>query len=72
VILISHNLEHVMRVADRAVVLRRGRNVGEAIPTADNHERLVSLIVGSQTRDVHTPSPAGLSVANTNHEHRGE
>jgi ABC-type sugar transport system ATPase subunit len=48
VILISHNLEHVMQVAHRAVVLRRGRVVGEAVPTAANHERLVSWIVGAQ------------------------
>jgi ribose transport system ATP-binding protein len=47
VILISHNLEHVMQVADRAVVLRRGRVVGEAPPTAANHELLISLIVGA-------------------------
>jgi ABC-type sugar transport system ATPase subunit len=46
VILISHNLEHVIEVADRAVVLRRGRIVGEEIPTRETHERLVSLIVG--------------------------
>ncbi|ADB49889.1 ATP-binding cassette domain-containing protein [Conexibacter woesei] len=48
VVLISHNLEHVMEVAHRAIVLRRGRNVGEERPTAENHERIVSLIVGAQ------------------------
>jgi ABC-type sugar transport system ATPase subunit len=47
VILISHNLEEVMNICDRAVVLRHGRVVGEAIPTPDNHALLVSLIVGS-------------------------
>ena len=47
VLLISHNLEHVAEVADRAVVLRRGRLAGEAIPTPDNHEALVSMIVGA-------------------------
>jgi D-xylose transport system ATP-binding protein len=47
VIVISHNLDHVRMVADRAVVLRRGRLVGEAAPTAENHERLVSMIVGA-------------------------
>jgi D-xylose transport system ATP-binding protein len=47
VILISHNLDHVRQVADRAVVLRRGQLVGEAVPSAENHERLVSLIVGA-------------------------
>jgi ABC-type sugar transport system ATPase subunit len=47
VILISHNLEHVAQVADRAVVLRQGRTVGEAAPTSANHEALVSMIVGA-------------------------
>ena len=46
VILISHNLEEVMAVADRAVVLRQGTFVGEAIPTQENHEQIVSMIVG--------------------------
>jgi D-xylose transport system ATP-binding protein len=60
VILISHNLDHVMQVADRAIVLRQGRYVGEAPPTPEHHERLVSLIVGAANhhgdRDV---SPEG-------------
>ena len=47
IIIISHNLDHVMQVCDRAVVFRRGVKVGEAIPTPDNHELLVSMIVGS-------------------------
>jgi D-xylose transport system ATP-binding protein len=46
VLLISHSLEHVMQVAHRAVVLRQGRVAGEAVPTPDNHEALVSMIVG--------------------------
>jgi ABC-type sugar transport system ATPase subunit len=47
VILISHNLEHVIRIADRAIVLRQGRVVGGAPATKENEHRLVSLIVGS-------------------------
>ena len=47
VILISHNLEHVAQVADRAVVLRQGRTVGAAAPTSANPEALVSMIVGA-------------------------
>ena len=47
VLLISHNLEHVAQVADRAVVLRQGRTVGVAAPTSANHEALVSMIVGA-------------------------
>ena len=48
VIVISHNLEHVMEVADRAVVLRQGHYIGETEPTAENHEQLVAMIVGSE------------------------
>jgi D-xylose transport system ATP-binding protein len=46
VILISHNLEEVISVADRAVVLRQGKKVGEVATTPENHETMVSLIVG--------------------------
>jgi len=48
-IVISHAMDHVMEVANRAVVMRRGRKVGEAIPDRDNQQRIVSLIVGSET-----------------------
>jgi ABC-type sugar transport system ATPase subunit len=46
VIVISHAMDHVMEVADRAVVMRRGRTVGEQIPRAENRARIVSLIIG--------------------------
>jgi len=47
VILISHNLEEVISLADRAVVFRQGRLVGEVEPTAENQEQIVSMIVGA-------------------------
>jgi ABC-type sugar transport system ATPase subunit len=47
VILITHNMEHVVELADRAVVLRQGRKVGELMPTKDNKQELVSMIVGA-------------------------
>ena len=46
VIVISHALDHVIEVADRAVVMRRGRVVGEEVPTPESQPRIVSLIVG--------------------------
>ena len=46
VMVVSHAMDHVMEVADRAVVMRRGRKVGEVIPSADTHHEIVSLIVG--------------------------
>ena len=53
VILISHNLQEVGELADRAVVLRRGQLVGEAIPTVENQPRLVSMIVGATIAPEH-------------------
>ena len=52
VILISHNLDQVMEVADRAVVMRRGEKVGEAAPDAENHDRIVRMIVGARSMSV--------------------
>jgi ABC-type sugar transport system ATPase subunit len=46
VIVISHALDHVTEVADRVVVLRRGRKVGELPASPEAHTRIVSLIVG--------------------------
>lgn len=48
VILISHNLEEVISVAHRAVVLRQGVKVGEVPATQENYEQIVSMIVGGQ------------------------
>ncbi len=48
VILITHNMEHVIELADRAVVLRQGRKVGELKPSRANQQELVSLIVGAE------------------------
>ena len=47
VIVISHAMDHVTEVADRAVVMRRGRVVGEEVPNADSQQRIVALIVGT-------------------------
>jgi D-xylose transport system ATP-binding protein len=46
IVVVSHAMDHVMEVADRAVVLRRGRKVGELIPSADTYHDIVALIVG--------------------------
>jgi D-xylose transport system ATP-binding protein len=46
VIVISHAMDHVIEVADRAVVMRRGRKVGELVPSDETHREMVSLIVG--------------------------
>ena len=37
VLVVSHAMDHVMEVADRAVVLRRGRKVGELVPSSETY-----------------------------------
>lgn len=47
VLLISHNMQDVMEVADRVVVLRRGRKVGERAIADTTREEIVGLITGA-------------------------
>ena len=49
VIVISHAMDHVVEIADRAIVMRRGRNVGVVDDLRVNQQRIVSLIVGGET-----------------------
>lgn len=58
VIIISHNADHVVQVADRAVVLRQGRNAGEALAKRQNAVELVRLIMGADSEEIPVqPSP---------------
>ena len=47
VLVISHNLEHVFTVADRLVVLRRGKRVGTRLKTETTKEEIVGLITAA-------------------------
>jgi ABC-type sugar transport system ATPase subunit len=49
VIIISHNMQDVFAVADRIVVLRRGRKVGEQVAAETTPDKIVSLMVGAET-----------------------
>ena len=48
VIVISHNMQDVFAVADRMVVMRRGRKVGERITGATHANEIVGLMVGAE------------------------
>lgn len=48
VIVISHNMQDVFDVADRIIVMRRGRKVGERITSATNSNEIVGLMVGAE------------------------
>jgi ABC-type sugar transport system ATPase subunit len=48
VIIISHNMQDVFAVADRIVILRRGRKVGELVAAETTPDEVVSLMVGAE------------------------
>ena len=48
VIIISHNMQDVFAVADRIVVMRRGKKVGERVAAKTNPDEIVSLMVGAE------------------------
>jgi ABC-type sugar transport system ATPase subunit len=48
VIIISHNMQDVFAVADRIVILRRGKKVGERIAAQTTPDEIVSLMVGAE------------------------
>jgi ABC-type sugar transport system ATPase subunit len=47
IVIISHNLSHVFRVADRIFVLQRGRAVGWRRKTETNSDEIVKMITGA-------------------------
>ena len=49
---ISHHLEEVQRLCDRATILRLGKVVGSCDPRAETARSLAALMVGAQIRDV--------------------
>lgn len=73
VLYISHRLEEVQRICDRATVLRHGRVTGACDPRAETPASLARMMVGSDVATVTHPergekgevqlSVAGLSVA---------
>jgi simple sugar transport system ATP-binding protein len=48
VIIISHNMQDVLDVADRVIVMRRGRAVGERRVAETDASELLGLIIGAE------------------------
>lgn len=51
IIYISHRMHEVEEIADRAVVLRDGKNAGEIQGPEITHERMVRMMVGRDLKD---------------------
>jgi ribose transport system ATP-binding protein len=60
IVYISHRLGEVKEIADRAVVLRDGRNSGELRREEISHEALVRLMVGRELRQFYQKKPHAL------------
>ena len=66
-IYVSHRLDEIFRIADRVVVMRDGRLVGEKPVNETSPDELVSLIVGRSTFELFhkadgAPGPARVVV----------
>ncbi|HET9457545.1 MAG TPA: ABC transporter ATP-binding protein [Candidatus Limnocylindrales bacterium] len=65
IIFISHKLYEVLEIADRITVIRRGRVVGERIPSETNEADLAELMVGRNVQlvvDRGESHPAGPAL----------
>jgi ribose transport system ATP-binding protein len=59
IIYISHRMHEVEEIADRAVVLRDGKNAGELTGNEITHERMVRMMVGRDLKDFFKRAAAG-------------
>lgn len=64
IIYISHRLSEVEAIADRAVVLRDGRNVGTLAANEINHDRMVRAMIGRDLKEFFN-APRGSRRNNT-------
>src|SRR6187200_2330048 len=63
IVFISHKLYEVLEIADRITVIRRGKVVGQRVPSATDEEDLAELMVGRNvqlTADRGESHPAGV------------
>ncbi len=69
VILISHNMQDVFAVADRAIVMRRGSKAGEVRISDTTENEVVGLMVGAEyTREIKQIHVAPEEVRITTHD----
>lgn len=63
IIYISHRLDEVEKLADRAIVLRDGRNAGELARHEIERERMVRMMVGRDLQDFYV-DPEDVAAGN--------
>ncbi|MFD1744268.1 ABC transporter ATP-binding protein [Rhizobium helianthi] len=60
VLYISHRLEEVQRICDRATVLRHGKVTGSCDPRQETPASLARMMVGSEVAAIHRPEAEAL------------
>lgn len=71
VVLITHKIDEIMRIADRVVVLRDGHNIGERIVSETTPDDLITMMVGRKLTDMYpqkTNTP-GEEMLRVDHVH---
>jgi ribose transport system ATP-binding protein len=63
IVYISHFIEEVMRITDRYVVLRDGRNAGGGVTESATHDGIVSMMVGAAAETVFPRGPRHRGAA---------
>ena len=62
VIFVSHDIDEVLRITDRATVLRDGQVVGSVVTAEADHHRFVELIVGRSVTPFHISHEQGTDA----------
>jgi ribose transport system ATP-binding protein len=62
VLFITHRLAEVLRMCDRATILRDGRNVAELMPGEGGEGRLVEAMLGREIAEEQFAEPSGPTV----------
>ncbi|RIH81296.1 Ribose import ATP-binding protein RbsA [Calidithermus terrae] len=63
IVIVTHRMEEIFRVADRATVLRNGQVVGEVRIGETSREELIGLISGEASRALHSAEAGALAPA---------
>ncbi len=70
VLFITHRLAEVLRMCDRATILRDGRNVVELAPGEGGEGRLVEAMLGREIAEEQIGEPSGPRVQSREHGRR--
>jgi ABC-type sugar transport system ATPase subunit len=62
VIVVTHNMQHLIRVADRVTVMRLGRTVANRLVKDVTMEEIVGLITGAIGPDISPLDDAAVAV----------